>query len=178
MHLQLARLLLISILALAQQQDPSKPSPNSDPQKTQDSAASTAPATPSSAASGAPTGMAACYIYRPRINRGAGERIGLFIDGTMAANVVNGRWVSLQVPPGHHAIKPKDNQSGAEVDMEPGKEYYFKTSWGEQGMFHGAHKLLIPVMKEQAVYEIKQLKPLDRADSSWPIDQPGASSKQ
>jgi hypothetical protein len=49
MHLQLTRLLLISILALSQPQDSLKPSPNSDPQKAQDSAASTAPATPTSA---------------------------------------------------------------------------------------------------------------------------------
>jgi hypothetical protein len=182
MHLWLTRLLLISTLSLVLPQDPSKPAPNPEPQKTQDSAAPaapSAPATPQAAApsSGASPSMATCYLYRPRIYRGSGERIGIFIDGIMAANLVNGRWVALQVPPGHHIIKPKDNQSGAEADFEPGKEYYFKTSWGETGMFHGAHKLLIPVMKEQATYEIKQLKPLDKEDIAWPSDRPAASSK-
>jgi hypothetical protein len=179
MHLWLIRLLLISTLFLFQPQNPSKPAPNPDPAKAQDSAAPSAPATPPAVApsSGTASGMATCYLYRPRIYRGGGERIGIFIDGTMAANMVNGRWVALQVPAGHHIIKPKDNQSGAEADFEPGKEYYFKTSWGEQGMFHGAHKLLVPVMKEQATYEIKQLKPLDKEDIAWPSDRPAASPK-
>jgi hypothetical protein len=122
--------------------------------------------------------MATCYLYRPRVYRGSAVRIGIFIDSTMAANLVNGRWVALQVAPGHHIIRPKDDQNGAEVDMEAGKEYYFKTSWGEPGMFHGAHKLLVPVMKEQGAYEIKQLKPLDPQDISWPMDRPAASPKQ
>lgn len=179
MHLRLAQILLISAIALAQPQDPSKPAPTQDTQKAQDSTAPSAPATPPAAApfSGASPSMATCFLYRPRVYRGSGERIGIFIDGTMAANVVNGRWVALQVHPGHHIIKPKDNQSGAEVDMEPGKEYYFKTSWGESGMFHGAHKLLVPVMKEEAVYEIKQLKPLDQQDIIWPSDRPAAGAK-
>jgi hypothetical protein len=173
MHVHPARLLLISMLALAQPQSPSKAAQTPDPQNAQDSSTSPA-AAPSS---GVPSRMATCYLYRPRVYRGSGERIGIFIDGTMAANIVNGRWVALQVPAGHHIIKPKDNQSGAEVDMEPGKEYYFKTSWGEAGMFHGAHKLLVPVMKEEATYEIKQLKPLDKGDITWPSDQPAAPSK-
>jgi uncharacterized protein DUF2846 len=158
MHLRLAQILLISAIALAQPQDPSKPAPTQDTQKAQDSSAPTTPVTPPAAApaSGASPSMATCYLYRPRVYRGSGERIGIFIDGTMAANVVNGRWVALQVHPGRHIIKPKDNQSGAEVDMEPGKEYYFKTSWGESGMFHGAHKLLVPVMKEEVVSVVSQ----------------------
>lgn len=174
MHLPLARLLLISVFALGQSQDPSKPPANSEAQKTQDSAAPAAPVAPFS---GASPSLATCYLYRPRVYRGSAERIGIFIDGTMAANLVNGRWVALQVAPGHHVIRPKDNQSGAEVDMEAGKEYYFKTSWGEAGMFHGAHKLLVPVMKEEAIYEIKQLKPLDQQDIAWPSDRPAAPAK-
>jgi len=178
MHLWLIRLLLISTLSLVLPQDPSQPAPKPDPQKAQDSAApATTPpaAAPSSSAS---PSMATCYLYRPRVYRGSAVRIGIFIDSTMAANLVNGRWVALQVPPGHHTIRPKDDQNGAEVDMEAGKEYYFKTSWGEPGMFHGAHKLLVPVMKEQGAYEIKQLKPLDQQDIAWSSDRPAASPKQ
>jgi hypothetical protein len=179
MFMQLAWLLLIS-LALVQPQDSSKPAPNPDGQKAQESAApnAQAPAPAGAPSTGGSPSMATCYLYRPRIYRGSAVRIGIFIDSTMAANLVNGRWVALQVSAGHHIIRPKDNQSGAEVDMEPGKEYYFKTSWGEQGMFHGAHKLLVPVMKEEAVYEIKQLKPLDQQDITWPSDRPAISPKQ
>lgn len=113
-------------------------------------------------------GMSTLYFYRPRLYRGSGVRIGLFVDGTMAVNLVNGRWGSIQIPAGHHIIKPKDDQSGIEIDAEPGQSYYFRSGWGENGLFHGAHKNIMIVMKEQATYEIKQLKPLDDKDVVWP----------
>ena len=150
---------LLSPLALAQTQDVPAPDSKPGPQ-----------------ASG-PAGMATCYLYRPRVYRGSAVRIGIFIDDVMAANLVNGRWVALQVPAGHHIIRPKDNQNGAESDFEAGKEYYFKSSWGEPGMFHGAHKLFVPVMKEEATYEIKQLKPLDKEDIPWPSGQATIAAK-
>jgi len=111
------------------------------------------------------------YFYRPRLYRGSAVRIGLFVDGTLAVNLVNGRWASIQVPPGHHVIKPKDDQSGIEIDAEAGQGYYFRSGWGEAGMFHGAHKNIMIVMKEQATYEIKQLKQLDDKDVTWPSGQ-------
>ena len=122
-------------------------------------------------------GMSTLYFYRPRLYRGSGVRIGLFVDGTMAVNLVNGRWGSIQVSAGHHIIKPKDDQSGIEIDAEPGQSYYFRSGWGETGLFHGAHKNIMIVMKEQATYEIKQLKPLDDKDLVWPAAS-GASAKK
>jgi len=113
-------------------------------------------------------GMSTVYFYRPRLYRGAGVRIGLFVDGTMAVNLVNGRWTSIQIRAGHHIIKPKDDQSGIEIDAESGQSYYFRSGWGEAGLFHNAHKNIMIVMKEQATYEIKQLKPLDEKDLVWP----------
>ena len=145
--------------------------------------ASAAPVAAAAAASGAATpatplatpahaavaeGVSTLYFYRPRLYRGSGVRIGLFVDGTMAVNLVNGRWGSIQIPAGHHIIKPKDDQSGIEIDAEPGQSYYFRSGWGENGLFHGAHKNIMIVMKEQATYEIKQLKPLDDKDVVWP----------
>jgi hypothetical protein len=111
--------------------------------------------------------MSTCYFYRPRLFRGSAVRIGIFVDGTMAVNLVNGRWASIQLPAGHHVIKPKDDQSGIEIDMEPGQSYYIRSGWGEEGFFHGAHKNIMLMMKEQANYELKQLKPLDEKDVSW-----------
>lgn len=119
-------------------------------------------------------GMSTCYFYRPRLYRGSAVRIGIFVDGTMAVNLVNGRWTSIQLPAGHHVIKPKDDQSGIEIDMEPGQSYYIRSGWGEQGFFHGAHKNIMLMMKEQANYEIKQLKALDEKDVTW--GKPGASA--
>jgi hypothetical protein len=123
------------------------------------------------------SGTSTLYFYRPRLYRGSAVRIGLFVDGTMAVNLVNGRWGSIQVPAGHHVIKPKDDQSGIEIEAESGQSYYFRSGWGEAGMFHGAHKNIMIVMKEQATYEIKQLKPLDDKDVTWPDAQAAPTTK-
>lgn len=132
-----------------------------------DAPAAEAPAKPAE-------GMSTCYFYRPRLSRGSAVRIGIFVDGTMAVNMVNGRWTSIQLPAGHHVIKPKDDQSGIEIEMEPGQSYYVRSGWGEEGLFHAAHKNIMLMMKEQANYEIKQLKPLDDKDVTW--GKPNASA--
>ena len=163
MHPTFLRVLLLFTFMVMHPQDNSPTAPKPAPQ-----------AAPAAAAS---AGMATCYLYRPRIYRGSAVRIGIFIDDTLAANLVNGRWVALQVPAGHHIIRPKDNQNGAESDFEAGKEYYYKTTWGEPGMFHGAHKLFVPVMKDEATFEIKQLKPLDKEDIPWPGGQAAVPSQ-
>lgn len=75
-------------------------------------------------------------------------------------------------PVGHRVIKPKNDQSGTEIAGEAGQNYYLRAGGGKRGMFHGAHKNLVMVMKEQATYEIKQLKPLDPKDLTWPGTKP------
>ncbi len=151
-----------------------QPAPTQEPAApTQQQAAPEKPAPKSDVVAGADTpiqpvaGMSTCYFYRPRLYRGSAVRIGIFVDGAMAVNLVNGRWASIQLPAGHHVIKPKDDQSGIEIDMESGQSYYIRSGWGEVGFFHGAHKNIMLMMKEQANYEIKQLKPLDDKDITW-----------
>jgi len=156
---------VLSVTSYFQQQS-SAPAQVQDPQKSV--VAPPAAATPAAATQAAAPAMSTVYFYRPRLYRGSTTRIGIFIDATMAVNMVNGRWASIQIPAGHHVVRPKDDQSGIEIDMEPGQSYYFRSGWGEAGMFHGAHKNLMLMMKEQAAYEIKQLKPLDDKDVTWP----------
>ena len=168
-------LAILSVTSYLQQQS-TAPAPTQEPQKP-------VVAPPAAATVAAPSQVASVpaistvYFYRPRLYRGSAVRIGIFVDGTMAVNMVNGRWASIQVPPGHHVVKPKDDQSGIEIDMEPGQSYYFRSGWGEAGMFHGAHKNIMLMMKEQATYEIKQLKPLDDKDVTWTAAPAAAANK-
>jgi hypothetical protein len=153
------------------------------PQEPVKPVAAAAPVSPAAAPVATPAhapvsdGPSTLYFYRPRLYRGSAVRIGIFVDGTMAVNLVNGRWASIQIPAGHHVIKPKDDQSGIEIDAEPGQSYYFRNGWGEAGLFHNAHKNIMIVMKEQATYEIKQLKPLDEKDLVWPTAQAAPGTK-
>ena len=184
---------LALVLAFAfTQQSGTAPSPASQEPEKPAATAAAAPAgsslaVPVPAAAAAPVataahpaiaeGMSTVYFYRPRLYRGGAVRIGLFVDGTMAVNLVNGRWASIQVPAGHHIIRPKDDQSGIEIDAEPGQSYYFRSGWGEAGLFHNAHKNIMIVMKEQATYEIKQLKALDDKDLVWPATHAATATK-
>jgi hypothetical protein len=167
-----SNLIILALLSLTSylQQQAGTPVGTQEAEKPARPVAQPAAVAPASASAPTPaaSGTATLYFYRPRLYRGSAVRIGLFVDGTMAVNLVNGRWASIQIPAGHHVIKPKDDQSGIEVDAEPGQSYYFRSGWGEAGMFHGAHKNIMIVMKEQAAYEIKQLKQLDDKDVSWP----------
>lgn len=163
--------ILALVLAFGFAQDPAPKPAQQEPEK----AAASKAAAPAHIATAERT--CTLYFYRPRLYRGSAVRIGLFVDGTPAVNLVNGRWAAIQIPAGHHVIKPKDDQSGIEVDSEPGQNYYFRAGWGEEGLFHGAHKNLMIVMKEQATYEIKQLKPLDEKDVTWTAAKPGADKK-
>jgi hypothetical protein len=172
------KLFILAVLSLTSysQQQSSAPTAAQDSQKPVVATSAAATAATASQAAAAPA-MSTLYFYRPRLYRGSAVRIGLFVDGAMAVNLVNGRWASIQVPTGHHVIKPKDDQSGIEIDAEPGQSYYFRSGWGEAGMFHGAHKNIMIVMKEQAAYEIKQLKQLDDKDVTWPGAQTTPTTK-
>src|SRR6266478_4777325 len=151
--------LLALVLAFGfTQQSGTAPGPASQEPEKPAAAAAVAPASPAAApvnvaaaaaSSAAPVatpahpviadGMSTVYFYRPRLYRGGAVRIGLFVDGAMAVNLVNGRWASIQVPAGHNII--------------------------------------MIVMKEQATYEIKQLKPLDEKDLVWPAGHAGTATK-
>ena len=176
-------LALVLAFSFTQQSGTAPTLASQEPEKPVAAVAPASPASPGAAPVAAPAhpaiaeGMSTVYFYRPRLYRGGAVRIGLFVDGTMAVNLVNGRWASIQVPAGHHIIRPKDDQSGIEIDAEPGQSYYFRSGWGEAGLFHNAHKNIMIVMKEQATYEIKQLKPLDEKDLVWPATHAGTATK-
>jgi hypothetical protein len=113
-----------------------------------------------------------CNFYRLRLSRGSWRRIPIYIDGVKALDMVNGRWARIEVPSGHHVIRPNDNQYGVELDLRPGETYYFEVRFGEQTRFHGFHQKITLTPSEQASYEEKQLKPLDSTRVSWTPSRP------
>ena len=118
------------------------------------------------------SGVSICTFYRLRLSRGALRRIPVYIDGAQALDMVNGRWTRIEVPSGHHVIRPKDNQYGVELDLRPSEIYYFEVRFGEQTRFHGPHQNIMLSSPEQASYEVKQLKPLDSSRVYWMPNHP------
>ncbi|MEO5936473.1 MAG: hypothetical protein ABIP81_04595 [Terriglobales bacterium] len=111
-----------------------------------------------------------CIFYRPGNYRGSAARVGVFIDDKMAVNLVNGRWVELMLPAGHHVLKPKGEVNGLEINLQPGRTYYFRAEWVEQGMFKNMRKEIhyVPLEETQfAIDQVKKLKPLGDGDIHW-----------
>jgi hypothetical protein len=74
----------------------------------------------------------ALFLPATSLSRQRGTDWAVCVDRTMAVNLINGRWGSIQIPAGRHVIKPKDDETGIEIDAEPGQSYYFRSGWGER----------------------------------------------
>jgi predicted methyltransferase len=73
----------------------------------------------------------------------------------------NGRYLTVKLAPGKHTFRSNDKQSGVEVDLKPGQEYFLRVEL-VTGVMKG-HGRVVAVVPEQARFELKakNLKPLD-----------------
>src|SRR6516164_7350975 len=115
-------------------------------------------ATPSQTAT---SSKAVVYVYRYKQFFGSGLAPSVYCDETQLARMENGRYFSLKLDPGKHAFRSNDAQSGVELDLKAGQEYFIRVEIAP-GMMKG-HGRLVMTAPEQGRYEVKssQLKPLD-----------------
>jgi hypothetical protein len=73
----------------------------------------------------------------------------------------NGRYFVVNVDPGQHTFRSNDKQSGIQLDVKPGQQYFVRLEIAA-GFMKG-HGRLILTAAEQGRYELQsnQLKPLD-----------------
>jgi hypothetical protein len=73
----------------------------------------------------------------------------------------NGRYFAAKLEPGKHSFTSNDKQSGIDLDLKPGEEYFVRVEIAP-GLAKG-HGRLVLVPREQGGYELKsdKLKPLD-----------------
>jgi len=82
---------------------------------------------------------------------------GIWIDEVRVANLGNGRYLVAQLPAGRHTIHSTAIQSGIELDMKPGMEYFVQVKLNWLLPLKRAFEMsLIP--PEQAAYGMKNLK--------------------
>ena len=70
----------------------------------------------------------------------------------------NGRYFGVTLEPGKHTCRMGDKQTGFEIDMKPGEEYYAKITI-DTGFLKGRGRLTL-IQKEQGAFELKKAKPL------------------
>jgi hypothetical protein len=150
---------LLASISFAQQ-------PTDNPQSAQTASAPAQPANaPAQAASSATpatsSDKATVYFYRYKQYVGSALAPSVFCDEAQLARMENGRYFAVKLEPGKHAFRSNDKQSGAEIDLKAGQEYFFRVEIAS-GFMKG-HGRLIMMVPEQARYELKakNLTPLD-----------------
>ena len=104
---------------------------------------------------------ATAYVYRYKQFVGSALAPSVYCDETELARMENGRYFTVKLEPGKHTFRSNDKQSGMELDMKAGQEYFLRVELVAGAM--KGHGRLILMAPEQGGYELKspKLKPLD-----------------
>ena len=104
---------------------------------------------------------ATVYVYRYKQFVGSALAPSVYCDETELARAENGRYFAVRLDPGKHNFHSNDKQSGIELDVKAGQEYFLRVEIATG--FAKGHGRLILVPAEQGGYELKssKLKPLD-----------------
>src|SRR5215831_7534054 len=101
------------------------------------------------------------YVYRYKQFVGSALAPSVYCDEVQLARMENGRYFAVNVDSGMHTFRSNDKQSGIQLDVKPGQEYFIRLEIAA-GMMKG-HGRLILTAAEQGRYELQsnKLKPLD-----------------
>jgi Protein of unknown function (DUF2846) len=101
------------------------------------------------------------YVYRYKQFVGSALAPSVYCDEVQLARMENGRYFAVNVDPGQHTFRSNDKQSGIQLDVKPGQEYFIRLEIAAR--FMKGHGRLILTAAEQGRYELQsnQLKPLD-----------------
>jgi hypothetical protein len=99
------------------------------------------------------------YVYRYKQFVGSALQPSVYCDDNQLARMENGRYFTVKTDPGKHTFRSNDQQSGVELDLKPGQEYFLRVEIAT-GMWKG-HGRLVLTAPEQGRFEVKGLKPLD-----------------
>ena len=104
---------------------------------------------------------ATVYVYRYKQFVGSALAPSVYCDDAQLAKMENGRYFTVRIPPGKHTFHSNDKQSGIELDLQAGQQYFIRLEIAA-GMMKGHGRLLL-VAPEQGKYELSssKLKPLD-----------------
>ena len=103
---------------------------------------------------------ATVYVYRYKQFVGGALEPMVYCDDAELAHMDNGRYFSVKLDPGKHTFRSNDKQSGMELDLKAGQDYFIRLEIAT-GFMKG-HGRLVLMSAEQGSYELKsKLKPLD-----------------
>ena len=97
-----------------------------------------------------------CKAYRIKQFTGSALEPSVFCDQKELARMDNGRYFVVTLEPGKHTCRMGDKQTGFEIDMKPGDEYYAKITI-DMGFLKGRGRLTL-LAKEQGAFELKKVQ--------------------
>jgi len=104
------------------------------------------------------TDNALIYFYRIKQFAGSALEPSVFCDEKELARMDNGRYFGVTLTPGKHICSMGDKQTGFEIDVKSGEEYYARITI-DTGFWKGRGRLTL-MQKEQGAFELKKVKPL------------------
>ena len=112
-------------------------------------------------ANDAKASKATVYVYRYKQFVGSALAPSVYCDETELARMENGRYFTVKLDPGKHTFRSNDKQSGLELEMKAGQEYFVRVEIVAGAM--KGHGRIVLMSAEQGSYELKssKLKPLD-----------------
>src|SRR3979411_1779178 len=119
------------------------------------------PAADSQKTTDAKTSKATVYVYRYKQFVGGALSPSVYCDETELARMENGRYFTVKLDAGKHNFRSNDKQSGIELDVKAGQEYFLRVEIAAG--FAEGHGRLVLVPAEKGGYELKssKRKPLD-----------------
>ena len=109
----------------------------------------------------AKSSKATVHVYRYKQFVGSALAPSVYCDETELARMQNGRYFTVKLDPGKHTFRSNDKQSGIELDIKAGQEYFLRVEIAAGAM--KGHGRLVLMAPEQGGYELRssKLKPLD-----------------
>lgn len=98
------------------------------------------------------------YFYRIKQFAGSALEPSVYCDEKELARMDNGRYFGVTLAPGKHICSMGDKQTGFEIEVKQGEEYYARITI-DVGFWKGRGRLTL-MQKEQGAFELKKVKPL------------------
>jgi hypothetical protein len=116
---------------------------------------------PVETASGAIAGesKALVYVYRKKNFNTRNMQPSVYVDGVEVARMDDGKFFLIKLEPGKHGLEVNKGHSGAQIDMKPGEQYYFRIDI-KPGFLKGRSEVTY-MQKEQGSLEVQKMKPLE-----------------
>src|SRR5689334_16492483 len=82
------------------------------------------------------------FVYRYKQFVGSALEPSVYCDDAQLARMDNGRYFSVKLEPGKHVFHSNDRQSGVELNVEPGQQYFIRVEMAA-GFMKGRGRLVL-----------------------------------